>query len=85
MFYSVCAGSPQQGVPTAVGEVRRAGPRDLAGGVDRFVDASGELRLLFPGVLPVAAPFILFRLKREGFSRCRAEATRDGILVTAHR
>jgi hypothetical protein len=52
---------------------------------DHTLDATGCISLFFPGALPLAAPFLLFRLKRQGFSTCRAIAGRDGILLTASR
>ncbi len=45
----------------------------------------GTLELHFNGALPIAAPLLLFRLKRTGFSDCRATITPDGILLTARR
>jgi hypothetical protein len=45
----------------------------------------GRLELLFVAVLAPAAPFLLYHLKRNGFSDCRAVVTREGILVTARR
>jgi hypothetical protein len=53
--------------------------------LDRAVGRQGELALFFPGCLAVAAPFLLFRLKRAGFSACRAEMTGEGLLLTATR
>jgi len=52
---------------------------------DQALDATGRISLFFPGALPLVAPFLLFRLKRQGFSTCRAVAGRDGILLTASR
>ena len=54
-------------------------------GLNGAVDSEGKLALFFPGCAAPAAPFLLFRLKREGFSGCRAEATKDGLLVDAIR
>jgi hypothetical protein len=47
--------------------------------------AEGTRRLFFPYGMPIAAPFILFRLKRSGFSDCRVTVTDGGLLVTARR
>lgn len=47
--------------------------------------AGGTRRLFFPYCMPIAAPFILFRLKRSGFSGCRVTVTDGGLLVTASR
>jgi len=41
--------------------------------------------LILPGVHPVAAFFILRRLKRLGFSECRVVASEKGLVVHAHR
>ena len=49
------------------------------------LDDAGNLSLLFPGALPLAAPFLLFRLKRQGFSACRVTANRNGLILTATR
>ncbi len=51
----------------------------------RSVDPDGRLALFFPGCLAFAAPAVLFRLKREGYSNCRATATSEGLLVEATR
>lgn len=69
--YSGSEGEPEEG--------------DLSGGVGRLLSQEGELRLFFPAVLSLAAPFILFRLKREGYSNCRVEATRGGLVLTGRR
>lgn len=71
--------------PTASGEVRGCEPWQMRGGMGRFLDAGGELRLFFPDCLSIAAPFILFRLKREGFSRCSVRASDRGLLVQGRR
>ncbi|MBT0652093.1 hypothetical protein [Geomobilimonas luticola] len=56
----------------------------LANPSDALNDA-GKLSLLFPGALPLAAPFLLFRLKRLGFSACRVTADGNGLTLTAMR
>lgn len=53
--------------------------------LNRGVDARGEMKLLFPGCLAFAAPFLLYRLKRCGFSQCRVLMSGEGLLVTASR
>ena len=55
------------------------------GQLDQAVDDKGKLALFFPDCAALAAPFLLFRLKREGFSACRATAAPDGLLVSAGR
>jgi hypothetical protein len=49
------------------------------------VGPDGFLRIFFPCVFPLAAPFLLYRLKRTGFSGCRVTVTDGGLLVTARR
>lgn len=49
------------------------------------VNDKQQLRLFFKDCLAPAAPFLLFRLKRQGFSQCRAQATREGIYLSAER
>jgi hypothetical protein len=53
--------------------------------LNRAIDRQGELKLLFPGCLPLAAPPLLYRLKRNGFSKCRVLMTDEGLLLTATR
>lgn len=48
-------------------------------------DQDGTTGFIIRDVLPLAAPFILFRLKRTGFSGCRVIVKDGGLLVTASR
>ncbi len=41
--------------------------------------------LMLPGVHPLVAPLVMFRLKRRGFSNCRVEVTGTGLVVHADR
>lgn len=41
--------------------------------------------LILPGVHPLAAFFILKRLKRLGYSECRVTSSTNGLVVYAHR
>lgn len=41
--------------------------------------------LILPGVYPVVAPLIMFRLKRRGYSNCRVEVSASGLVVYADR
>lgn len=41
--------------------------------------------LILPGVHPLVAPLIMFRLKRRGFSNCRVEVSGAGLVVYADR
>lgn len=40
---------------------------------------------ILPGVHPLMAPLIMFRLKRRGYSNCRVEVTGSGLVVYAVR
>jgi len=71
--------------PTKPGEVQRCAPQQIRGGMGRFLDSKGELRLLLPDCLAIAAPVVLFRLKREGFSGCFVQASEQGLYVEARR
>ncbi|OGR30890.1 MAG: hypothetical protein A2X83_00765 [Desulfuromonadales bacterium GWD2_54_10] len=44
-----------------------------------------QFPLLLPQVHPIAAPFILWRLKRTGYSNCRVVSKKRGLLVFADR
>lgn len=52
---------------------------------DCAVNGNGELTLFFPDCISLAAPFLLMRLKRAGFSRCRAVIEYGGIVLSARR
>lgn len=71
--------------PTAAGEASSCEPEGIRGGMGLFLDRQGELRLFIPQCRSIAAPFILFRLKREGFSRCSVQARERGLLIRARR
>ena len=47
--------------------------------------AAGEFIFFVAGVFPLTAVFVLFRLKRWGFSGCRVVAERGGLLIRARR
>lgn len=53
--------------------------------LDKYLRPDGTLELLFEAVLAPAAPFLLYHLKRNGFSGCRVVAVAEGILLTARR
>lgn len=63
----------------------RCTPRQIRGGMGRLLDSGGELRILFPRCLAIAAPVLLFRLKREGFSGCSVRVWDRGLLVRGRR
>jgi hypothetical protein len=52
-------------------------------------DVSGlpfdTVRLFFPDTHALAAPFLLFRMKRKGFSSSRVKVQGGGLLLTATR
>jgi hypothetical protein len=74
--------APAQGSTTAIAPSEfPAALSDL----NRLLRPDGTLELFFERALPPAAPLLLFRLKRNGFSGCRAVTTPDGILLTALR
>ena len=41
--------------------------------------------LILPGVHPLVAPLIMFRLKRRGYSNCRVDVSGSGLVVYADR
>lgn len=79
--------------PRAVNSCTAPGRMEVACGLVRHVCASfssavdeqGRLEIHFSGCYYPAAFFLMFRLKREGFSRCRAWRDGDGITLTALR
>ena len=40
---------------------------------------------ILPGVHPLVAPLIMFRLKRRGYSNCRVQVSGSGLVVYADR
>lgn len=85
MFYAALPARRDAESSPRTGEVRHCTPRQIRGGMDRFLDSRGELRLFFPGCLGIAAPFVLFRLKREGFSSCCVRSADAGLYVQGRR
>lgn len=71
--------------PAREGEVKRCEPWQVRKGMGLFLDPRGELRLFVPDCRPAAAPFVLFRLKRQGYSGCRVEADGRGLMILARR
>lgn len=53
--------------------------------LDAVLRPDNSLDLLFAGALAPAAPFLLFRLKRTGFSACTAMVTAEGIRLRGRR
>jgi hypothetical protein len=79
--------APQGGTaaPRKVEGAHCCTPSQMRGGRDRLLNSQGELRLFFADCLAIAAPLVLFRLKREGFSRCSVEVVHRGLLVSGRR
>jgi hypothetical protein len=48
-------------------------------------DPKKPIAVFIPHVLPLTAPFVLYYLKRNGFSGCRAEVAYGGLTVHASR
>jgi hypothetical protein len=85
MFYALLPKRSAAPPGSAHGEVWRCQPGELRGGMDRFLDENGELRVVFLDCLAAAAPFVLFRLKRQGFSRCIVWVSEQGLHVEGRR
>lgn len=66
--------------------IARSGTAAWLAAPDRFVDRqSGTLSATFPDCPALAGPFLLFRLKRLGFSGARVKVTPRGLEVCARR
>ncbi|HWI40357.1 MAG TPA: hypothetical protein VNX25_02585 [Verrucomicrobiae bacterium] len=65
--------------------VQAAEARRVAGLPSLAADTSGNISAFFAGAGSLAGPFIMFRLKRCGYSAARVKATPKGLLVTARR
>lgn len=50
-----------------------------------YLDQNGKLAILITGCSVLAAPAILFYLKRRGFSRCKAWKEPEGLAISATR
>lgn len=75
-------------LPPANGSIIRVLPTDFAAlltELDSCLRPDGRLELLFEGAMAPAAPFLLYHLKRNGFSDCKAVVTEEGIRLTARR
>ena len=73
------------GAPAATVFVPPAAIGASLASLDRLLNSDFTLALFFPNCHAAAAPFVLFRLKREGYSNCTAVATPEGLLVQATR
>jgi hypothetical protein len=63
----------------------RCTPRQFGRGVDGFLDSGGNFEVFLPDCWGLAAPLVLFRLKRQGYSRCSVQATGAGLHVEGRR
>jgi hypothetical protein len=82
------AGAKGGPVPPPTAGTTRIPPAAFAavvGSLENYLQADGTLQLLFAGAAAPAAPFLLFRLKRSGYSACCAAATPDGIHLSGRR
>lgn len=74
-----------------VGAFKRGGGgktplRNLKATVDALLAMSYlHFPQILPGVHPLVAPLIMFRLKRRGYSNCRVEVAESGLIVHADR
>lgn len=59
--------------------------REILHHPERFLDGKKRLTLTIAHCSLLAAPFLLFHLKRLGFSRCRVVRTGDSLSVSAFR
>jgi hypothetical protein len=76
---------PKIGASKRGGEERRQ-PFNLKATIHALLGMSyTHFPLILPGVHPLVAPLIMFRLKRRGYSNCRVEVSRSGLVVYADR
>jgi hypothetical protein len=78
----------RRSLPVAGGGIIRIPPEEFAAllpALDCCLRPDGRLELLFEGVLAPVAPFLLYHLKRKGFSECKAVVAPEGVRLTARR
>jgi hypothetical protein len=85
MLYSLLPSKGGSAAPPTKEEAERCTPQQFRLGIERFLDSRGEFRVFFPDSLPLAGPFLLFRLKRQGFSRCSVKAADGGLYLQGRR
>jgi hypothetical protein len=77
---------PQKGGAGARGDRGKAPSLSLKATVDALRGMSYvHFPQILPGVHPLVAPLIMFRLKRRGYSNCRVEVAGSGLVVYADR
>jgi hypothetical protein len=84
IFYSLFPPGRQTSVEKEASAAPGCKPREIAG-MDRFLGSGGGFEVFFPGGLPIAAPFMLFRLKRQGYSACSVKAADGGLYLRGRR
>ena len=85
MLYALLPGRRCDRPPSGEGGTLSCLPGQINCDLETLLGSSGELRLFFPDCLSMAAPLLLFRLKRRGFSRCSVQASRGGLLLQGWR
>ncbi len=60
-------------------------PEGIRAAIGSLCSADRSLALQFSHAYSIAAPFLLFRLKRLGYSNCRVIVTQGGLRVFADR
>lgn len=84
MFYAVFPPVLENTSKAGASRVPSCQPRDI-GSLHRFLDERGHFRVFFEKCLPLAAPFVLFRLKRQGYSSSRVRVCAEGLIVEGDR
>ena len=79
------ASNPSGDIPSGYTHVPPENVRLYLAGLVSTVNPYYECALFFPNCLAPAAPFLLFRLKRQGFSNCRISVTTGGLALYAQR
>lgn len=73
-------GFPSQGV-----RIQRKALSGILADPGRYLDNESRLTLIVVNCPLLAAPLILFRLKRLGYSGCKIRQEPDGLVITALR
>ena len=79
------ASNPSEHIPSGYAHVPPENVRLYLADLESAVNRQKECALFFPDCLAPAAPFLLFRLKRQGFSNCRISVTPGGLALYAQR
>ena len=87
LFYTVTLDHPPV-IPESSDSCRTMSPEALLfclRNPDRIPGFTKGCTIIVPGAFLLAAPFVLFRLKRWGFAGCRVTADQDGLHIEARR